>query len=60
MLPLMRKRMAILVKLLETLTLNCSLHKKEEYLDAIFVREFTNCRPKQEFCSNMNQGVRMW
>ena len=46
MLPLMKKRMAILIKLLETLPLNCSLHTKQEYLvDVILVREFMNCEP---------------
>ena len=46
MLPLMRKCMAILIKLLEILTLNCSLNTKQQYLDAIFVRAFMNCGPK--------------
>ena len=35
--------MAILIKLLETLKLNCSLHTKQQHLDAIFVRAFMNC-----------------
>ena len=59
MLPLMEKRMAILIKLLETLTLHCFLHATQQYLDAIFVRVLMNCGPKQEFCSNMDQRVRM-
>ena len=43
----MKKRMAILIKLLETLPLNCSLHTKQEYLvDVILVREFMNCEPE--------------
>ena len=46
MLSSMRKCMTILIKLLETLSLNCSLHTKQEYLDAKFVREFMNCGPK--------------
>ena len=45
MLPLMRKCMATLIKLLEILTLNSSLHA-QQYLDAIFVRAFMNFGPK--------------
>ena len=46
MLRLMRKCMAMMIKLFETLTLNCSLHIKQQYLDAIFVTAFMNCGPK--------------
>ena len=46
MLPLMRKCMAILMKLLETLTLHFYLHTKQQYLDAIIVRAIMNCGPK--------------
>ena len=46
MLSLMKKRIAILIKLLETLPLNCSLHTEQEYLDVILVREFMNCEPE--------------
>ena len=42
----MRKCVAVLTKLFETLTLNCSLHTKQQYFDAIFVRAFMNWRPK--------------
>ena len=46
MLSLMRKYMTILIKFLETLSLNCSLNTKQEYPDSTFVREFMNCGPK--------------
>ena len=42
----MRKYMAVLIKLLETLALSYSLHTQQQYLDAIFVRSSTNCGPK--------------
>ena len=42
----MRKCMPMLIKLLEILTLNCSLHTEQQNLDAVFVRAFMNCAPK--------------